>query len=64
MQTYLVHMRAPSRLMRELGVRRFLGFQVLIGGPILSALVHPWIYVLAGLGLASSGSLWPPGVST
>lgn len=60
MQTYLVHMRAPSRLMRELGVRRFLGFQVLIGGPILSALVHPWIYVLAGLGLASSGSLWPP----
>lgn len=60
MQTYLVHMRAPRRLVRELGLRRFLGFQVLIGGPILSALVHPWFYLLAGLGLASSGSLWPP----
>ncbi|MEW5963995.1 MAG: glycosyltransferase [Pseudomonadota bacterium] len=60
MQTYLVHMRAPSRLVRDLGVRRFLGFQVLIGGPVLSALVHPWVYVLALLGMASSGGSWPP----
>lgn len=46
MQTYLVHMREPRRLWRELGAKRFLGFQVLMGGLILSALVHPWFYVL------------------
>ncbi len=45
MQTYLVHMREPRRLWRELGARRFISFQVLMGGLILSALVHPWFYV-------------------
>jgi cellulose synthase/poly-beta-1,6-N-acetylglucosamine synthase-like glycosyltransferase len=49
MQTYLVHMRQPVRLWRELGATRFLGFQVLMGGLILSALVHPWFYLLAAL---------------
>jgi hypothetical protein len=44
MQTYLVHMREPRRFVRELGARRFFGFQVLMGGLILSALVHPWFY--------------------
>jgi cellulose synthase/poly-beta-1,6-N-acetylglucosamine synthase-like glycosyltransferase len=51
MQTYLVHMRAPSRLWKELGARRFLGLQVLMGGLILSALVHPWFYVLVAVDL-------------
>ncbi len=51
MQTYLVHMRAPMRLWRELGVRGFLGLQVLMGGLILSALVHPWFYVLVAADL-------------
>ncbi len=51
MQTYLVHMRSPRRLWRELGARRFLGLQVLMGGLILSALVHPWFYVLVGVDL-------------
>ena len=46
MQTYLVHMRRPRLLWRELGPRRFIGFQVLMGGMILSALVHPWFYLL------------------
>lgn len=49
MQTYLVHMRRPRRLWRELGARRFIGFQVLMAGMILSSLVHPWFYVLIGL---------------
>jgi cellulose synthase/poly-beta-1,6-N-acetylglucosamine synthase-like glycosyltransferase len=47
MQTYLVHMRQPRRLLRELGLFRFAGLQVLMGGMILSALVHPWFYALA-----------------
>lgn len=42
MQTYLVHMRSPVRLWRELGGKGFLGFQVFMGGMLLSVLVHPW----------------------
>jgi cellulose synthase/poly-beta-1,6-N-acetylglucosamine synthase-like glycosyltransferase len=49
MQTYLVHMREPRRLWRGLGARRFVGLQVLMGGLVLSALVHPWFYVLAAV---------------
>jgi cellulose synthase/poly-beta-1,6-N-acetylglucosamine synthase-like glycosyltransferase len=37
-QTWLVHMRSPRKLWRELGPRGFLGFQTVIGGTILSAL--------------------------
>ncbi len=47
MQTWLVHMRAPWRLMRELGIWKFIGFQVVVGGILLSALVHPAFYVIA-----------------
>lgn len=50
-QTYLVHMRAPSRLWRELGPRGFFGFQTMIGGTVLSALVHPWFYGLVAFEL-------------
>lgn len=45
-QTYLVHMRHPTKLWRDLGTWQFLGFQVMIGGMILSILVHPWFYIL------------------
>lgn len=48
MQTYAVHMRSPRRTMAELGPFGFLAFQVVIGGYILSALVHPWVYVVLG----------------
>jgi len=51
MQTYLVHMRQPRRLWHELGARRFIGFQVLMGGMILSVLVHPWFYLLIAFDL-------------
>lgn len=52
MQTYLVHMRAPAQTARDLGGRQFAGFQVLMGGLILSALVHPWFYLIAATELA------------
>lgn len=48
MQTYLVHMRHPRRLFRELGFLQGLGFHVFLGGLILSALVHPVIYAVVG----------------
>lgn len=46
MQTYIVHMRNPLRLLRELGIRGCLGLQVQTGALLLSALIHPWFYVL------------------
>lgn len=40
MQTWLVHMRAPRRLKRELGWVGFAVFQLLVGGTVLAGLVH------------------------
>lgn len=65
MQTYLVHMRDPRRLMNELGAWQFAGVQVMLGGMVMSALVHPWIFfgaiacIVAGDPLLpASGTLW------
>jgi cellulose synthase/poly-beta-1,6-N-acetylglucosamine synthase-like glycosyltransferase len=41
MQTWLVHMRRPRALVRDLGVAGTLAFQLLFAGNVLSALVHP-----------------------
>jgi cellulose synthase/poly-beta-1,6-N-acetylglucosamine synthase-like glycosyltransferase len=41
LQTWLVHMRAPRKLVRELKPSGFAVFQLLAGGSVLSALVHP-----------------------
>ena len=49
MQTYLVHNRQPMRLWRDLGAWQFFGLQMLMGGLLISALVHPWFYVFAGI---------------
>jgi len=59
MQTYLVHMRRPRTTARDLGILRFLGLQVLMGGLILSTLVHPWFYVLAALDAAVGPLILP-----
>jgi cellulose synthase/poly-beta-1,6-N-acetylglucosamine synthase-like glycosyltransferase len=40
-QTWLVHMRRPVRLWRELGTAGFIVFQLVVGGSVLAALVHP-----------------------
>lgn len=60
MQTWLVHMRRPVKLWRELGTARFLGFQVVIGGMIFSALIHPWFYVLVAYETITGGLLSAP----
>ena len=56
MQTWLVHMRSPLRLARELGLPGFVVFQLLVGGTVLAALVHApfaagliWIFATAPL---------------
>jgi cellulose synthase/poly-beta-1,6-N-acetylglucosamine synthase-like glycosyltransferase len=67
-QTYLVHTRRPLRLFGELGIRGALGFHTVMGGLVLSALVHPLLYVLlawqvaSGRLLASAGT--PPLAAT
>lgn len=61
MQTYLVRMRHPVQLFKALGLRGFLGFQLVIGGFSLSSLVHPLFYgsfilaILAQVHLPQSG---------
>ena len=60
MQTFLVHTREPRRLLSELGPAGFTGFMVLMGGMCLSALVHPWFFVLAAADAASGGLLAAP----
>jgi cellulose synthase/poly-beta-1,6-N-acetylglucosamine synthase-like glycosyltransferase len=40
MQTWLVHMRSPRALRRDLGWTGFSVFQLLVGGTVLAALVH------------------------
>ncbi len=47
MQTWLVHMRRPHLLLRELGPLGAISFQLLFAGNVLSALVHP--VFMAGL---------------
>ncbi|MCX8995987.1 glycosyltransferase [Rhizobiaceae bacterium BDR2-2] len=46
MQTWLVMMRAPFALPREIGLKASLVFHLLIGGMLLSSLAHPLIIVL------------------
>jgi cellulose synthase/poly-beta-1,6-N-acetylglucosamine synthase-like glycosyltransferase len=53
MQTWLVHMRRPGQLLRELGPAGALTFQLLLAGNVLSALVHPLFMALLAYYLLS-----------
>jgi cellulose synthase/poly-beta-1,6-N-acetylglucosamine synthase-like glycosyltransferase len=46
LKTWLVHMRSPVRLFADLGFAGFVSFQLVVGGSVLAALIHP--LVLAG----------------
>lgn len=46
MQTYLVHMRNPIKLFRELGPKGFLSFQLFIGGTVFSNLANMILLVI------------------
>ncbi|MFD0916890.1 glycosyltransferase [Pseudahrensia aquimaris] len=51
MQTWLVHMRHPIKLSRELGLGGTVTFHILVTGMIVSALVHPLLlYNVASVG--------------
>jgi len=56
LQTYLVHMRDPIRLWKELGRRGFTDFQMLVGASSLVLLLNPVMWLLTALYLATRGS--------
>jgi cellulose synthase/poly-beta-1,6-N-acetylglucosamine synthase-like glycosyltransferase len=60
MQTYAVHMRRPRRLLADIGWRRFIAVQALLAGLVLSALAHPWFYVVTAIQLATGDPFRPP----
>ncbi len=46
MQTWLVHNRHPLRLLRQIGLKKWLGFQLLIGGTFWVFLINPLMWAL------------------
>lgn len=46
MQTWLVHMRKPVKLLRELGPRAFASFNLLVGGTFFVLLLNPFYWVM------------------
>lgn len=59
MQTWLVHMRSPVDLYRQLGPAGFVAFQLVVGGTVLASLVHP-VFLGFAVAIVSSGGI-PPG---
>ncbi|MGK6316279.1 glycosyltransferase family 2 protein [Neorhizobium sp. DT-125] len=53
LQTWLVLMRDPGRLIREMGPAAFCISQLMIGGMLVSSLLHPLIIVFMALGAYS-----------
>lgn len=58
LQTYLVHMRRPRRLLSEIGWRGFASFQVIILGMILSPLLHAGFLVHVLVSVSIGRPLW------
>lgn len=57
-QTYLVQSRRPLRSMRELGVVRYLAFNLYIGGTPLSFLINPIMWATTVLYIVSRLAGW------
>ncbi len=54
-----MHTRRPLHLLRDLGLRGFIGFHAVFSGLLFSAILYPWSCVLLAWQLASSGSTAP-----
>ena len=57
LQTWIVHMREPRRLWRELGPAGFVAFNLMVGGTVLAALVHPFFAAALTYAIACD-TLW------
>ena len=60
-QTWLVHMRTPAKLLRELGVAGFAIFHLVVGGNVLAALVYPAFVALVSLRLITGEPVYDAG---
>ena len=45
-QTWLVHMRHPVRLLKDIGLKPFLSFQLIVGGTFFAAILNPVYWAL------------------
>jgi glycosyltransferase XagB len=61
LQTWLVLMRHPKAAWRDMGGKAFIVFQLLIGGMLISALLHPTILIF--LGMTIYAMLNPPAIN-
>ncbi|WP_354699842.1 hypothetical protein DSM112329_00100 [Paraconexibacter sp. AEG42_29] len=57
LQTYLVHMRHPFQLWRAIGTKRFLSFQLTVGGTAFGFLLNPVYWGLTTLWLLTEAGL-------
>lgn len=60
MQTWLVHMRHPVTLARDLGWWKFLTLQLLLTNLVLSPVVHPWLYAALAADCLAGEPFGPP----
>ena len=56
LQTYLVHMREPKKLFKDLGAKKFLKLQLTFGTSVFIPLINPILWVL--LALTSIAPMW------
>ncbi|MGR3637683.1 MAG: glycosyltransferase [Shimia sp.] len=63
MVTYLVHMRTPHSLWRDLGARQFLGFQLVFLSTLSQFLLAPLLWILWGATFGLSLPNWHAGLS-
>ena len=56
-QTWLVHMRHPVRLWRQIGWRSWVSFQFVVAGTFVGFLLNPFYWVLTSLWLATQAGV-------
>ncbi len=52
-QTYLVHMRYPEKLLEDLGIKKFLKFQLTFGAGVFVPIINPVLWAITALTLIS-----------
>jgi cellulose synthase/poly-beta-1,6-N-acetylglucosamine synthase-like glycosyltransferase len=58
LQTWLVMMRNPRKLIGDMGIAAFSVFHLTIGGMLLSALIHPTILLFVAAGAVQAAEGW------
>ncbi|MBT0159152.1 glycosyltransferase [Candidatus Bathyarchaeota archaeon A05DMB-2] len=61
-QTYLVHMRYPRKLLQDLGWKKFFLFQLTFGGAIFMPIINPFLWFIAALSIFTPWTLSALGV--